>query len=113
MSMHVNLLVIGGGSGGVAAARTAAAAGISVAIVENDAFGGTCVNRGCVPKKLYVLASEYRHDFEIAKSFGWTIPETPTFDWTTLKTAVHTEIQRLNDIYASMIERSGVTILHM
>ena len=109
--MHVNLLVIGGGSGGVAAARTAAATGISVAIVENDALGGTCVNRGCVPKKLYVLASEYRHDFEIAKSFAWTIPESPVFDWLTLKNAVQTEIKRLNDIYTAMIERSGATIV--
>jgi len=75
-----DLFVIGGGSGGVRAARVAAALGKRVGIAEEYRFGGTCVIRGCVPKKLFVYASQYHEHFEDAAGFGWTVGET-SFDW--------------------------------
>jgi glutathione reductase (NADPH) len=83
MSDSYDLVVIGAGSGGVRAARMAAAYGAKVAIIEEYRVGGTCVIRGCVPKKLFVYASRYKDLFEIAPSFGWDVG-TPTFDWPTL-----------------------------
>src|SRR5262249_9163502 len=80
---EVDLFVIGAGSGGVRAARIAAAHGAKVAIAEEYRVGGTCVIRGCVPKKLLVYASRFAHEFEDAAGFGWAVPE-PTFDWATL-----------------------------
>src|SRR5881296_667013 len=79
----VDLFVIGGGSGGVRAARIAAGHGARVMIAEEYRIGGTCVIRGCVPKKLLVYASRFSLDFEAAAGFGWTVP-TPSFDWPTL-----------------------------
>ncbi|MEZ4288673.1 MAG: FAD-dependent oxidoreductase [Polyangiales bacterium] len=78
-----DLLVIGAGSGGVRAARMAAQAGASVAICESSAFGGTCVNLGCVPKKLFVLGSSFASGFKRAADFGWRL-DTPSFDWNKL-----------------------------
>ncbi|MEH6608125.1 MAG: glutathione-disulfide reductase [Halioglobus sp.] len=100
-----DLFVIGAGSGGVRAARMAAGFGARVAIAEDRYMGGTCVNVGCVPKKLYVYASEFGKAFSDAKEFGWR-SEAKKFDWTTLRDNKKTEISRLNAIYRSLL--SGV-----
>ena len=80
MAYDYDLFVIGGGSGGVRASRMAAQTGARVAIAEEYGFGGTCVIRGCIPKKLFVYASHFSEDFEDSAGFGWTVP-TPKFDW--------------------------------
>ena len=82
-----DLVVIGGGSGGVRAARFAASAGLKVAVVEKDRWGGTCVNVGCVPKKLYAHAAYYDHALRDAGGFGWHVPES-THDWGALKAGI-------------------------
>lgn len=105
-----DLIVIGGGSGGVACARRAASHGAKVALVENDRLGGTCVNKGCVPKKLFVYAAHFRDEFEDAAGFGWTVGEA-RFDWATLKASKDKEIERLNGIYARLLANSGVTTI--
>lgn len=105
-----DLLVIGAGSGGVRAARTAAALGKRVAIVEQRFFGGTCVNIGCVPKKLLVYAADFSEHFEAAAGYGWQVA-TPKFDWPTLIQHKNQEIQRLQGIYAKLLKDSGVTII--
>ncbi|GAB5453733.1 MAG: glutathione-disulfide reductase [Halioglobus sp.] len=97
-----DLLVIGAGSGGVRAARMAAAAGARVAIVEDRYMGGTCVNVGCVPKKLYVYASEFGKAFDDARGFGWDGIKPP-FNWATLRDNKKEEIARLNDIYRNLL----------
>ena len=107
----VDLFVIGGGSGGVRAARIAAGYGARVMVAEEYRFGGTCVIRGCVPKKLMVYASHIRHDIADAAGFGWTIPEA-TFDWPTFIANKDKEIARLEGIYASNVEKSGAAIAH-
>ncbi|MEE2776645.1 MAG: glutathione-disulfide reductase [Acidobacteriota bacterium] len=107
---HVDLFVIGAGSGGVRAARMAAAAGASVAVAEEARLGGTCVNVGCVPKKLMVYASHFRDEFEDASGFGWSTPPAD-FDWPTLIRNKDIEIQRLNDIYRRLLEGAGVEIV--
>ena len=89
-----DLFVIGGGSGGVRAGRVAASLGKRVAIAEEYRFGGTCVIRGCVPKKLLVYGSEYSHAFEDAAGFGWTVPPA-RFDWSAMIAAKDKEIARL------------------
>ena len=104
-----DLFVIGAGSGGVRAARIAAGHGARVAIAEEDRFGGTCVIRGCVPKKLLVYASRFRDDFEDAAGFGWKAGE-PAFDWPSLIAAKDKEIARLEATYRGGLERAGVTI---
>ena len=104
-----DLFVIGAGSGGVRAARIAASHGAKVAVAEEYRFGGTCVIRGCVPKKLLVYASRFRDEFEDAAGFGWTVPET-SFDWGRLIAAKDAEIDRLEGIYKRNLERAGVTI---
>lgn len=111
MSYDFDLLVIGAGSGGVRASRMAAAKGVRVAVVENRYLGGTCVNVGCVPKKLFVYASEYAEKFEEARGFG-VKGQLEGFDWSTLRDNKSTEISRLNGIYNNLLENSGVTILH-
>ena len=98
-----DLIVIGAGSGGVIAARTAASLGARVAIIEDRYLGGTCVNVGCVPKKLYVYASEYGKGFLDAQGFGWQTTEAPQFSWATLTRAKTQEISRLNDIYRALL----------
>lgn len=105
---HYDLFVIGGGSGGVAAARASAAHGAKVAIAEGDKFGGTCVNRGCMPKKWYMYASQFAQCFEAARSYGWSFGEA-SLNWQTLKTNTFDKIRSLNDTYASMLADAGVT----
>lgn len=103
------LFVIGGGSGGVRAARVAGSLGKKVALAEGFRMGGTCVIRGCVPKKLYVYASHYSEMFEDAKSFGWQL-EQPQLDWPALVAAKEKEITRLEGLYRKGLENAGVTI---
>jgi glutathione reductase (NADPH) len=104
-----DLVVIGGGSGGVRAARMAARAGARVALAEEFRMGGTCVIRGCVPKKLYVMASAFRTAFEDAAGFGWSVGDT-RFDWGGLRAAKEREITRLEGVYAANLESAGVTL---
>lgn len=106
----VDLFVIGAGSGGVRAARTAAGLGVRVAIAENRYLGGTCVNVGCVPKKLFVYASHFREDFIAAKGFGWSL-NTPEFDWSHLLAQKNQEITRLQGVYEGLLNNSGVTLM--
>jgi glutathione reductase (NADPH) len=106
----VDLFVIGAGSGGVRAARIAAGYGAKVAIAEEYRVGGTCVIRGCIPKKLFVYAARFRHEFEDAEGYGWTLP-APAFDWPTLIANKDKEIARLEAAYTATLERAGVTIL--
>ncbi len=109
-SPDVDLFVIGGGSGGVRAARIAAQHGARVMIAEEFRIGGTCVIRGCVPKKLLVYASRFSHEFEDAAGFGWSV-EPPVFDWATLIANKDKEIDRLEAAYRSNLEKSGVEIV--
>jgi glutathione reductase (NADPH) len=105
-----DLLIIGAGSGGVRAARMAGQRGVRVAIAEDAALGGTCVNLGCIPKKLYSFAAHYGESFEEAAGFGWS-QESPSFDWPTLKANRAGEITRLNAIYGELLSAAGVTLL--
>ena len=103
-----DLFVIGGGSGGVRAARVAAGeAGAKVALAEEDRYGGTCVIRGCVPKKLMVFASEYAEVVEDAANYGWRLQEGP-FDWPSFRARLNTELDRLEGVYRSLLKNSGV-----
>ncbi|MDP9141335.1 MAG: FAD-dependent oxidoreductase, partial [Pseudomonadota bacterium] len=104
-----DLFVIGGGSGGVRAARIAAGYGARVGIAEEYRFGGTCVIRGCVPKKLLVYASRFADEFADASGFGWQ-GLSPSFDWPTLIANKDREISRLESIYASNLEKAGVEL---
>jgi glutathione reductase (NADPH) len=106
----VDLFVIGGGSGGVRAARIAAQHGARVMLAEEYRLGGTCVIRGCVPKKLLVYASRFHGEFEDAAGFGWTVPHA-TFDWPTLIANKDKEIGRLEAAYGSLLEKSGVKVI--
>ncbi len=106
----VDLFVIGGGSGGVRAARIAAGHGARVMIAEEYRMGGTCVIRGCVPKKLLVYASHIQHEIEDAAGFGWTIPQA-NFDWPTLIANKDKEIARLEAAYTANVEKSGVRVV--
>ena len=106
----VDLFVIGGGSGGVRAARIAASHGARVMIAEEYRMGGTCVIRGCVPKKLLVYASHIHQEIEDAAGFGWTIPEA-SFDWPTLIANKDKEIARLEAAYTSNVEKSGARVV--
>ena len=105
-----DLFVIGGGSGGVRSGRLAAAMGKKVAIAEEFRYGGTCVIRGCVPKKLYVYASQYSEHFEDAAGFGWTVGES-RFDWRKLVAAKEQEITRLEGLYRKGLANAGAEIL--
>lgn len=104
-----DLFVIGAGSGGVRASRIAASLGARVAVAEERYFGGTCVNVGCVPKKLYSYAAHYRDDFEDSRGFGWSAQDMG-FDWGRLKENKDKEINRLNGIYKSLLDKNGVTV---
>jgi glutathione reductase (NADPH) len=110
MPYDFDLFVIGAGSGGVRAARFAAGFGAKVAVVESRYLGGTCVNVGCVPKKLLVYGSHFADDFEQAKGYGWSVGQS-TFDWPTLIANKNREIERLNGIYRKLLVNSGVTLL--
>ncbi|WP_236645370.1 glutathione-disulfide reductase [Aidingimonas lacisalsi] len=105
-----DLFVIGAGSGGVRAARTAAATGARVAVAEDRYLGGTCVNVGCVPKKLYSYAAHFHDAFEDSAGFGWNLPEAPRFDWATLRDNKIAEIQRLNGIYGRLLDGADVRL---
>lgn len=109
MPQSYDLLVIGAGSGGVRAARMASTYGAKVAIVEADRVGGTCVIRGCVPKKLLVYASRFADMFDLAGSFGWSVEAN--FDWPTLIANKDKEIARLEAAYIAGLEKAGVTII--
>jgi len=109
MSNAYDLVVIGAGSGGVRAARMAATYGARVAIVEEFRVGGTCVIRGCVPKKLYVYASRFTDSFDVAQSFGWQVDAS--FDWPTLVANKEKEISRLEQAYVTTLEKPGVEII--
>lgn len=106
-----DLFVIGGGSGGVRAARVAAALGKRVGIAEEFRYGGTCVIRGCVPKKLYVYASQFPEHFADAAGYGWTVPEA-SFDWQTLVANKDREISRLEAIYEKNVKGAGGETFH-
>lgn len=105
-----DLFVIGGGSGGVRAARLAAGLGKKVAIAEEYRFGGTCVIRGCVPKKLFVYASQFNEHFEDARGYGWSVGES-SFDWPTLIANKDREIDRLEGLYRHGLENAGAEII--
>ena len=110
MAYEFDLFVIGAGSGGVRAARFAAGFGAKVAVAESRYLGGTCVNVGCVPKKLLVYGAHFAEDFEQASGFGWSLGEAK-FDWATLIANKDREINRLNGIYRNLLVNSGVTLI--
>jgi glutathione reductase (NADPH) len=111
LSYDYDLFVIGGGSGGVRAARMSAGHGAKVALAEESRLGGTCVNVGCVPKKLLSYAAHYSEEIRDAASFGWTVAGRPSFDWATLKQNKDEEIARLNEVYGGVLERAGVEVV--
>src|SRR5210317_983698 len=104
-----DLFVIGAGSGGVRAARIAASHGARVGICEESRVGGTCVIRGCVPKKLLVYAAHFAEDFEDAQGYGWELG-TARFSWPRLIRAKDAEIDRLNQVYLDLLSNAGVTL---
>jgi len=108
MKYDYDLFVIGAGSGGVRAARIASLAGARVAIAEEYRIGGTCVIRGCVPKKLLVYGAEFAQNFADARGFGWTVGNA-AFDWATLRDNVQKEVTRLSGIYTTNLHKAGVT----
>lgn len=112
MNFDYDLLVIGAGSGGVRAARISAQSGARVAVVESRYLGGTCVNVGCVPKKLFVYASEFSQSFKDAAGYGYTVDDNTSFSWADLRDNKTSEIERLNGIYQNLLEKSGVEILN-
>jgi len=112
MAYDFDLYVIGAGSGGVRASRIAAGHGARVAICEDYRVGGTCVIRGCVPKKLLVYGSKFGSDFDDLGAYGWSLAQDPTHDWATLIRNKDTEIDRLNRVYIGLLENAGVQ-LHM
>ena len=110
MAFDYDLFVIGAGSGGVRAGRIAAGYGARVAVAEESRVGGTCVIRGCIPKKLFVYASHFPDDFEDAEGYGWTVGER-SFDWSRLIAAKDREIDRLNGLYIKGLEGAGAKII--
>ena len=111
MSYDFDLFVIGAGSGGIATARRAAEYGAKVGVAEFDRLGGTCVNRGCIPKKLMVYASHFPELFTDAEGYGWSAVKSQ-LDWPKMITAVNNEVIRLNGIYQRMLDNSKVELLH-
>lgn len=107
---HYDFFVIGGGSGGVRAARIAASHGARVGLAEGARLGGTCVNLGCIPKKIMAYGADYAAAFSESKAYGWSTG-TPAFDWQTLIDAKDKEIERLNGIYQTVLEKPGVEII--
>ncbi|MET0240082.1 MAG: glutathione-disulfide reductase [Sphingobium sp.] len=106
-----DLFVIGAGSGGVRAARVSASHGARVAVAEEYRVGGTCVIRGCVPKKLLVYGAHFAEDIHDARRFGWDVPES-TFNWDRLRDSVLAEVDRLNGLYTETLDKNSVTIFH-
>ncbi|MCS6898178.1 MAG: glutathione-disulfide reductase [Myxococcales bacterium] len=111
MSDLLDLIVLGGGSGGVRAARIAAGFGARVALIEAKRLGGTCVNVGCVPKKLMVYGASFAEHFREAAGFGWSLPMQPQHDWAALVDRREAEIARLNQVYRNLLTSSGVRIV--
>ncbi|PIE43237.1 MAG: glutathione-disulfide reductase [Gammaproteobacteria bacterium] len=107
---HFDIVVIGAGSGGVRFSRMASGMGANVAVIESTYLGGTCVNVGCVPKKLFVIASHFGEDMIDAAGFGWSAASV-NFDWNTLKSNKDKEINRLNTIYKNLLGNAGVTLV--
>ena len=107
MEFDYDLFVIGGGSGGVRAGRVAAQEGAKVALAEEDRYGGTCVIRGCVPKKLMVFASEFAHAAEDAQAYGWDI-QPGAFDWDVFRGKLYAELDRLENVYRNILGNNGV-----
>ena len=105
-----DLCVIGAGSGGVRASRIAAGHGAKVAVAEEYRYGGTCVIRGCVPKKLYVYASRFVDEFADAAGFGWTISQPPQFDWRRLVESKEKEITRLSGLYRKGLDGATCSV---
>jgi glutathione reductase (NADPH) len=110
MNQHFDLITVGGGSGGVAASRRAAAHGASVAVIEKGHLGGTCVHRGCIPKKLLMYASQFHNSFDMAGAFGWSVgaAQFSMSDWQDAKTV---ELQRLESVYHDMLQNANVEII--
>lgn len=109
MDFDYDLFVLGAGSGGVRASRMSASYGAKVAVAESMFLGGTCVNVGCVPKKLFVYGSHFHEEFQDAKNYGWDVPPS-RFDWPTLRDNKTNEIKRLNGIYNNLLDNAGVTL---
>ncbi len=109
MAYDYDLFVIGGGSGGIATARRAAQYGARVAVAEFDRLGGTCVNRGCIPKKLMVYASNFPDLFNDAQGFGWSAVQS-TLDWKKMLAVVNKEVERLNGVYNNMLDKGGIDL---
>lgn len=109
MAYDFDLFVVGGGSGGISSARRAAQYDAKVGIAESWTLGGTCVNRGCVPKKLMMYASRFPEQFAVAKGYGWKT-DNPEFDWKQLMPGVTNELKRLNGIYEGMLDRANVKL---
>ncbi|HEY9599486.1 MAG TPA: FAD-dependent oxidoreductase, partial [Cyanophyceae cyanobacterium] len=109
MAYDYDLFVVGAGSGGIAASRRATQYGAKVAIAEFSRLGGTCVNRGCIPKKLMVYASHFPDRFEESQGYGWSAVHS-TFDWSKLMTAVNKELDRLNGVYQNMLDKAEVEL---
>lgn len=105
-----DLFTIGGGSGGVRASRMSAGLGARVALAESGRMGGTCVNVGCIPKKLFSYAAHFRDEFDSAAGFGWKLAP-PQFDWNRLRDNKDREIERLNKVYEQILSNAGVTVL--
>ena len=110
-SYDYDLIVIGAGSGGVRAGRIAAGHGARVAVIEGDRPGGTCVIRGCVPKKLLMYGSAFSSDVEDARGFGWQIEAMPRHDWPALIAAKDAELERLEGIYRALLKNAGATLI--
>lgn len=110
MAYDYDLFVMGAGSGGLAASKRAASYGAKVAIAEHDLVGGTCVIRGCVPKKLMVYASTFSHLYEDAVGYGWSAVE-PHFDWSQLVSRVDAEVRRLSQLHIGFLEKAGVELI--
>jgi glutathione reductase (NADPH) len=110
MAFDFDLFVIGGGSGGVRAGRVSAQNGAKVALAEEFRLGGTCVIRGCVPKKLMVFASHFSESFIDAKAYGWDVAVHPTFQWPQFREKLHAELDRLEGIYRKLLNSNDVTI---
>lgn len=111
MDFDYDLFVIGAGSGGVRAGRLAATLGLKVAVAEEMRVGGTCVLRGCIPKKLLVIGSHFTQEFADARAYGWQI-EQPSFDWPRLIAAKNAELDRLNGVYLQLLAKSGVAVIN-
>lgn len=111
MKTDYDLIVIGGGSAGIRAARLYAASGKQVALVETGSIGGTCVNVGCIPKKLFAKAAHFAHNFSLAACYGWSTTDKPQFDWPTLVKNSQMTISNLHPIYLKNLEKNGVELL--